>query len=67
MNDACASPFFDTTDPATLEPGKSYPGHSPQEAALKVARASEAQRQWCRTGFDERARLMRAAAAVLRG
>jgi succinate-semialdehyde dehydrogenase/glutarate-semialdehyde dehydrogenase len=66
MNDASTPPSFATTDPATLQPGKSYPGHSPQHAALKVARAAEAQRQWRRTGFDERARLMRAAAGVLR-
>ncbi len=66
MNDAGTPPSFGTTDPATLQPGKSYPGHSPQDAAVKVARAAEAQRQWRRTGFDERARLMRAAADVLR-
>jgi succinate-semialdehyde dehydrogenase/glutarate-semialdehyde dehydrogenase len=66
MNDAGASPFFATTDPATGEPGKSYPADDPQAAASKVARASEAQRQWRRTSFDERARLMRAAGAVLR-
>ncbi len=66
MNDATSSPMFSTTDPATLQPGKSYPGHSPQDAAGKAAGAAEAQRAWRRTGFDERARLMRAAGAVLR-
>jgi succinate-semialdehyde dehydrogenase/glutarate-semialdehyde dehydrogenase len=66
MNDASAPPSFTTTDPATVRPGKSYSGDSQQDATLKVARAAEAQRQWRRTGFDERARLMRAAAGVLR-
>jgi len=66
MNDTHTTPVFATTDPATLLPGKSYPGHSAQEAALNVARAAEAQRHWRRTGFDERARLMHSAATVLR-
>ncbi|NUZ08290.1 NAD-dependent succinate-semialdehyde dehydrogenase [Piscinibacter koreensis] len=57
---------FRTVDPATLEPGRSYPGHSAQQAAEAAARAAAAQRAWRRTGFDERARLMRAAGAVLR-
>src|SRR5678815_1721021 len=60
------SPVFTTTDPATLSPGTSYPGHSGQQPAEKLARAAEAQRSWRKTGFDERARLMRAAAEVLR-
>jgi len=47
-------------------PGRSYPGDSARQAADKVARAAGAQRAWRRTGFEERARLMQAAAAVLR-
>src|SRR5215217_7309456 len=66
MDDAAAPPVFATVDPATLVPGKSYPGHSAQEAASKVARSAQAQQRWRRTGFDERARLMRAAATALR-
>jgi len=66
MDDATTPPVFPTTDPATLQPGKSYPGHSAQDAADKAAGAAEAQRAWRRTGFDERARFMRAAGAVLR-
>ncbi len=66
MNDTRAPQDFATTDPATLQAGRSYPGHSPQDAALKVARAAEAQRRWRRTTFEERAGLMRAAAGVLR-
>ena len=65
MNDA-SPPMFSTVDPATLVPGRSYPGDSARQAADKVARAADAQRAWRRTGFDERARLMQAAAAVLR-
>ena len=66
MTEATTPPAFPTTDPATLQPGKSYPAHTPQDAALKAARAAEAQRVWRRTPFDERARLMRAAGAMLR-
>ena len=66
MNDAARPPMFSTVDPATLVPGTSYPGDSARQAADKVARAAGAQRAWRRTGFDERARLMQAAGAVLR-
>jgi len=66
MDDATIPPVFPTTDPATLQPGKSYPGHSARDAAGKATAAAEAQRGWRRTGFDERARLMQAAGAVLR-
>jgi len=66
MNDAARPPMFSTVDPATLVPGRSYPGDSARQAAGKVARAADAQRAWRRTGFEERARLMQAAAAVLR-
>ncbi|HUP08005.1 MAG TPA: NAD-dependent succinate-semialdehyde dehydrogenase [Caldimonas sp.] len=66
MDDESTPREFKTTDPATLAPGKSYPGHSGAQAAAKVARAAEAQRGWRRTAFHERGRLMRAAAGVLR-
>ena len=66
MDDESTPGAFKTTDPSTLAPGKSYPGHSAAQAAAKVTRAAEAQRGWRRTGFDERARLMRAAGGVLR-
>jgi succinate-semialdehyde dehydrogenase/glutarate-semialdehyde dehydrogenase len=66
MSDASTRPVFATTNPATLRPGKSYPGHNTDDAALKVAQAADAQRRWRRTGFDERARLMKSAATVLR-
>jgi len=66
MNDRSPSPVFNATDPATLSAGKSYPGHSGQEAVAKIAHAAEAQRGWRKTGLDERAGLMRTAAGVLR-
>jgi succinate-semialdehyde dehydrogenase/glutarate-semialdehyde dehydrogenase len=66
MPDPSTPPSFPTTDPATEQPGKAYPAHTPQDAARKAAHAAEAQRAWRRTTFDERARLMRAAAVVLR-
>jgi succinate-semialdehyde dehydrogenase/glutarate-semialdehyde dehydrogenase len=64
--DASIPDVFKTTDPATLSFGKSYPGHNGAQAAAKAARAAEAQRGWRKKGFDERARLMRAAAGALR-
>jgi len=66
MNDTATPPLFASVDPATLLPGRTYPGHSTRQAADKIARAAEVQRLWRRTAFDERARLMRAAAVVLR-
>ena len=66
IDDKATPPGFSTVDPATLVPGNTYPGHSAQQAADKIARAAEVQRRWRRTGLDERARLMQAAAAVLR-
>ena len=66
MNDTATPPVFATVAPATLIPGNTYPGHSAQQASDKIARAAEVQRCWRRTGFDERGRLMKAAAAVLR-
>jgi succinate-semialdehyde dehydrogenase/glutarate-semialdehyde dehydrogenase len=66
MNDESTPGAFKTTDPATLAPGTSYRGHTGAQAVAKARRAAEAQRAWRRTDFDERARLMRAAAGVLR-
>ena len=66
MSDSSIRPVFATVNPATLAPGKSYPGHGAQEAARKVAQSAQAQRRWRRSTFDERARLMTDAAAVLR-
>ena len=55
MNDISARPSFATTNPATLAAGKTYAGHSAEEAARKARLAAGAQRDWRRVGF-ERAR-----------
>jgi succinate-semialdehyde dehydrogenase/glutarate-semialdehyde dehydrogenase len=66
MSDPGTPAIFTTINPANLEPGKSYPGHSLQEAAHKIARAADAQHGWRRASFAERAAPMLRAAAVLR-
>jgi len=66
MNESNDKATFATVNPATLARGTSYPEHSVQDAARAVARAAEAQKHWRRTSFDERTRLMRSAAAVLK-
>lgn len=66
MNETSTRPAFATINPATLEPGKSYAGHSVVEAALKVRKAADAQKQWRRAPFAARAERMTAAAGVLR-
>src|SRR5436190_1273778 len=66
MSDTRTAPAFTTTNPATLELGKSYPADSAEAAARKVDEAAKAQKHWRRTGFEERAARMTAAAAVLR-
>lgn len=61
-----AKPQFPTTDPATGAPGKVYTGLTRDEALAELNHVRSAFEGWRRTGFDERARLMRAAARVLR-
>lgn len=65
-NRAGERPRFSTTDPSTGGKGRTYEGHTRDEAlgiARDVRRAFE---DWRRTSFAERAALMRNAAAVLR-
>lgn len=59
-------PTFQTVDPATGRPGRTYEGHSAQEALEIARRARAAFASWRGTSFAERAALMRRAAAVLR-
>ena len=59
-------PEFTTANPATGERGRSYPGHTADEAHAAVAAARAAFEGWRRTGFAERAALMRKASGVLR-
>ena len=64
---AGARPAFTSIDPASATPGKTYEGHT-AEQALAIARDAHAAFQtWRRTGFAERAALMSKAGAVLRG
>ena len=61
-----AAPTLTAHDPATGDPGRSYPGHTPDQA-LGLARAARtAWEGWRRTSFDTRAQAMRAAAQGLR-
>ena len=57
---------FQTVNPATGEPGKSYPRMSMDDAHAAAAAAHQAYRNWRRTSFDERAGVVRKAAAILR-
>ena len=66
MTDTDERPTFTTENPATLEQGKSYPGHTAAEASDRAHRAAEAQRNWRRAAFAERGRCMEQAAQVLR-
>ena len=66
MSDTAPRPTFATTNPATLDAGKTYTGHSAEDAARLARLAAGAQRDWRRVGFAERAERMRGAAAVLR-
>jgi len=66
MNHTAARPSFTPVDPATLAAGKTYAGHDPDDAARLARLAAEAQRDWRRASFAERAACMRKAAAVLR-
>ncbi|HEV7384300.1 MAG TPA: NAD-dependent succinate-semialdehyde dehydrogenase [Phenylobacterium sp.] len=59
-------PNFQTVDPATAKPGRSYPGHTQDETLAIVGRAHAAFSGWRRTDIAERARLMHEAAVVLR-
>ncbi|MEO5881604.1 MAG: NAD-dependent succinate-semialdehyde dehydrogenase [Caldimonas sp.] len=66
MNDTSMRPAFPTTNPATLAAGKTWPGHSAEDAARMARLAAEAQRDWRRASFEQRAEHMNRAATVLR-
>ncbi len=57
---------FQTTNPASGEPGQVWDGHTPDEAADILGRTHAAFDGWRRTDIGERARLMHEAARVLR-
>ena len=57
---------FETVNPATGEPGKSYPRHSLDEAQEAAAAAHRAFLDWRRTSFADRARVVRNGGEILR-
>jgi succinate-semialdehyde dehydrogenase/glutarate-semialdehyde dehydrogenase len=59
-------PVFKTEDPSNGQPGRSYEGHSRDEALAIARQAHAAFPAWRRLTFAERGRLMRNAAATLR-
>src|SRR5262245_17566299 len=59
-------PQMTVVDPATGQPGRTYAGHTRQEAQAIVARTRTAFEHWRRASFAERAVPMRKAAEVLR-
>jgi succinate-semialdehyde dehydrogenase/glutarate-semialdehyde dehydrogenase len=59
-------PNFQAVDPATAAPGRSYAGHTPDEALQIARRAHAAFDGWRRTDISARAEMMRRAGAVLR-
>ena len=57
---------FQAVNPATGEPGRSYDRHSFEEAHAAAAAARAEQSKWRRRSFEERAAVIRKAAAILR-
>jgi len=66
MTDTSTRPAFRTTDPATLAAGRTYSGHSADDAAAMAERAAAAQRDWRKASFEQRAVPMKKAASLLR-
>ena len=64
--DSSLRPSYPVINPATGETVRTHPGHSQEEAHAIVASTRAAFMRWRLTGLDERARLVREAAAVLR-
>ena len=55
-----------TVNPATGEPGRSYDKYTIEQAHQAAAAAHETFREWRRTSFEERGRVFRNAAKILR-
>jgi succinate-semialdehyde dehydrogenase/glutarate-semialdehyde dehydrogenase len=55
-----------TVNPATGQPGKSYPAHTLDDAKAAAASAHRAFLSWRRTSFEERAAIVRKAGDLLR-
>jgi succinate-semialdehyde dehydrogenase/glutarate-semialdehyde dehydrogenase len=61
-----ARPAFQVVNPATGEPGRRYEGIGPERTRQVLGETHRAFEAWRRTGFAERAKLMRRAGQVLR-
>ncbi|MBD5636115.1 MAG: NAD-dependent succinate-semialdehyde dehydrogenase [Candidatus Eremiobacteraeota bacterium] len=66
MSTTAAPAKIETLEPATGRTLAAYAEHGPEEIDAALARAAAAFRTWRSRSFDERAKLLRAAAAVLR-
>ncbi|HUA96236.1 MAG TPA: aldehyde dehydrogenase family protein [Acidimicrobiales bacterium] len=58
---------YATTNPATGRVEQTFPDHTPEEVEERLTRAATAFRDYRRTSFGERARLMSSAADLLEG
>jgi succinate-semialdehyde dehydrogenase/glutarate-semialdehyde dehydrogenase len=63
---AAGRPTFQAVDPSNGAPGRSYEGHTRQQAVSIAKEVRAAFPEWRRRSFAERAKLMRGAAAALR-
>jgi succinate-semialdehyde dehydrogenase/glutarate-semialdehyde dehydrogenase len=63
---AAGRPTFQAVDPSNGAPGRSYEGHTRQQAVSIAKEVRAAFPEWRRRSFAERAKLMRGAAASLR-
>ncbi len=66
-NSLSRKPLLPTVDPSTGLPGRTYEGHTLDEALTIAHDARDAFERWRRVPFSERARLMKAAAGALLG
>lgn len=66
MADQQSSRAVQATNPATGAKGKSYPAHSLDNATLAAQQAHQAQHEWRKTNFEDRAAVLRRAAELLR-
>jgi succinate-semialdehyde dehydrogenase/glutarate-semialdehyde dehydrogenase len=57
---------MDSINPATEEIMKSFAPHTKEQIAQALVQASETQRRWRRVSFEDRSRLMKKAAELLR-
>src|SRR5690349_5953348 len=63
---AAPKPQYTAVNPATGQPGRTYQGHTVEDAKAIAAASRAAFEAWRKTDFAHRGALMRKAAAVLR-